>query len=228
LYFSEIKWFREHFEATTFLLLPEFLTVILTMYCVILSGKHWHNKYSVLLCFHVLIFSHSLCMKYSGLKYVCVCLCARACVCFIKVFDSMVWSVVLFNKNGPWIGNNDGSSQGLIWGALSAFVCGKWENPQETSPENIGVSGGIWTGSFSSKGAQDILVYIRNSYRLDGSGFESPRGKSFSPLHTLPYRPFQSPTKLLYNGYRDPFPGFKRLCFGVDHSLAPSAKVIYD
>jgi hypothetical protein len=34
LYFSEIKWFREHFEATTFLLLPEFLTVILTMYCV--------------------------------------------------------------------------------------------------------------------------------------------------------------------------------------------------
>jgi hypothetical protein len=30
-----------------------------------------------------------------------VCARARACVCFIKVLDGMVWSVVLFNKNGP-------------------------------------------------------------------------------------------------------------------------------
>jgi hypothetical protein len=46
--------------------------------------------------------------------------------------------------------------------------------------ETIGVSGGIWTGSFSSKGAQDILVYIGTFYRPDGSGFEPrQRQKNF-------------------------------------------------
>ena len=69
-----------------YLLIPKFRTEILTMFCITLSEKHWHNEHSVLLRFNVLIFRYSLCMKYSGLKYIYIYIYMSiyVCVCGLR------------------------------------------------------------------------------------------------------------------------------------------------
>jgi len=51
-----------------------------------------------------------------------------------------------------------------------------------------------------------------------------PIGERFSLPSRHPYQPW-APPSLLYNGYRVPYPGVKRLGLGIDHPSPPSAEV---
>ena len=68
---------------------------------------------------------------------------------------------------------------------------------------------------------RDSSVGIETRYALDAPRIESRRGEIF---RNRPDRPWSLP-RLLYNGYRVSFPGFKRPGCGVNHPPSFSAEV---